>query len=321
VSEKRHPPSQRRRDEARRRGEVAVSPSLVGAGALLAATVALILTAGRASSALLALARHGFAGDGEPGALVDEAWRALAVALGPPLAAALAAALAIGMAQTRGLVTAAPLAPSGPRRRPVDGAPRALAFALVAAAASVIAARIEAPLVAQAAARPGAWLLGAAAAAIGRIALRVAVVMVAAGAVDYVLRRARLERSLWMTRAEAEQERREEEGDPRLAAERRRRHLALAGSRVADQVAASLVVVAADGAAAGLRADGARLVVTVAGERLVAARIVDLARRLHVAVRADVELAAAVATLAPGDAVPATLAERAWRIARLRENK
>jgi flagellar biosynthesis protein FlhB len=312
--EKRHPPSQKRRDEARARGEVAVSPALQGAMALTAAVATIVLSAGSAGARLIDFARHGFGGGVEPGALLDEAGRVFAWCAGPPLIAALAAAIAIGMVQTRGLITARPLFPTAPRRRPGEGVARPLAFAATAAAATAIALRLELDLAQRAVGAPGSWLLSATAAALGRIALRVGVVMVLAGLVDYAVRRARLERSLRMTRAEAEQERREEEGDPRLAAERRRRHRALSGSRLAEQVALSSVIVAAEGAAAGLRSDGNRLLVAAAGERLIAARIVDLARRLGVPVRFDVDLAPRLGPLAAGDAVPPPLTARSWEL-------
>jgi flagellar biosynthesis protein FlhB len=315
VSERRHPPSQRRLDEARRRGEVAVSPGLVGAAALVAAVAALLATARGSGERLISLSRRGFAGQGEPLALIDEAWRALAWTAGPVLGAALAAALAAGFAQTRGLFAVAPLLPAAPRRRPADGALRALAFGAVAAAAAAIAVRMEGEAAARALA-PGLSGLGGALEALGRVALRVGAALIAAGLVDWLVRHARWRRSLWMTRAEAEAEQREEEGDPRLAAERRRRHQALSGSRLADDVRAAEVVVSAEGTAAGLRRDGDRLLVAAAGERLVAARILDLARRFGVPVRLDVDLAPGMAALTPGDPVPSRFESRAWAVIR-----
>lgn len=310
---RRFPPSQRRREEARRRGDVAVSPVLVGWVALLAAVLSVGLTGPAIAGRLSAFTRRsiaaGFGRDPVPAALLDESVGLLIGCLGPVLLAAWAAAVAAGVVQTRGLLTLAPLAPDL-RRRPADGALRALALAVIAAAATALALRMEGDLALRAAAAPGAWVLGATLEALARVALRVGLVMVAAGGVDLLMRYQRRERGLLMTRGEVERERRDEEGDPRLAAERRRRHMALAGPSLVDQVAASLLIVAAEGVAAGIRSDGQKLIVAAAGERLVAARILDLARRFGVPVRYDATLAPHLAALTPGDPVPPPLAPR-----------
>jgi flagellar biosynthetic protein FlhB len=121
-----------------------------------------------------------------------------------------------------------------------------------------------------------------------------------------------------MTRAELRAERRHEEGNPQLRAERRRRHRALAGSSLVDDVARAEVVVAAEGLAVALRQEGARVRVVAGGDRLQAARIVDVARRLGVAVRGDPLLAAALSGLSDGDWVPPPHLERALRTIRSR---
>jgi flagellar biosynthetic protein FlhB len=111
-----------------------------------------------------------------------------------------------------------------------------------------------------------------------------------------------------MTRAERQAEQREEEGDPRLRAERRRRARAMSGRSLIEDLRKAHMVLAAEGVALALRQEGGGVRVVVAGERLQAARIVEIARRLGILVRSDDRLASRLAELKAGDWVPAHLA-------------
>lgn len=287
-----------------------MSPTLVSSAALVAAVGTLVAMGPATASRLLEFARRGYALASPPRALLDDAWSVLGWSVGPPLVAAFAAALVAGLAQTQGTITLGPLAPTALRRRPTDGALRALLLGATAALATALAFHLESEAARRVVEQGGQGALAATVAALGRVGLRVGAVMAAAGLVDLVARRALLERSLWMTRAEAEREHREEAGDPRVAAERRQRGQRVGASRLAEQVAASLVVLASEGVAAAIAihgdgdGDGERVLVAAAGERLVAARIVDLARRLGTPVRGDDFLAPRLAALSAGDAVP-----------------
>jgi flagellar biosynthesis protein FlhB len=300
------PPSEKRRREARERGEVAQSSLATGAAALAAGAAAVALGGAAAGAQIAQLMRASFAGAQPPtAALADAGWLLFRLAA-PVLAAAWLAAVLAGLAQTRGLFTAGAFrrrAPWPPWGEAAQGWP---AWALAAALALVVAAGAARFAAALAHADTVGAATRAAGEALRTLALRAAGLFALAGVVDYLVRRARLERALEMTRAEREAERREEEGDPRLRAEQRRRHRALAGSSLVDQVARAAVVVAAEGTAAALapsdEGDGVRVV--AAAEGLGAARLVDVARRLGVPVRGDALLAAALAPLRPGDAVP-----------------
>jgi flagellar biosynthetic protein FlhB len=306
---KRFPPSARRLEEARRRGDVAVSPALLGAAALAGGAGVLVVAAPASWQRLLLFARRAFTLDAAPAELLADGERALAAVLAPFAVGAVAAALVAGLVQTRGLVTLAPLAPRAPQRRAVDGALRALLLAIAAAAATAAAFGLEADVARRL--LHGTASLADALPALGRAVVRVAVMMIGAGVVDWLVRAAAARRALWMTRDEVERERREDEGDPRTAAERRRRAREGGGPRLVEQVASATVVVVSEGAAAGLGGDPARPIIAVSGERLVAARIVDLARRLGTPVRGDDELAPGLAPLASGYAVPPPLRARA----------
>jgi type III secretion system FlhB-like substrate exporter len=71
------------------------------------------------------------------------------------------------------------------------------------------------------------------------------------------------------------------------------------------------VILAAEGMALALRQEGAGVRVVVASERLQAARLVEVARRLGLLVRGDDRLASALAELRAGDWVPAPHLPRA----------
>jgi flagellar biosynthesis protein FlhB len=135
------------------------------------------------------------------------------------LSAALGA-LAIGLAQTRGLFTLKAIG----RRKDLEREGRSTAWALAACLVllGVLVARELAVGFARSRGTDGAVTIVLH--ALGRLGPRALLLIAAAGLGDWAWRRLRLERALRMTRGEVERERREEEGDPRLKAERRRRH-------------------------------------------------------------------------------------------------
>jgi flagellar biosynthesis protein FlhB len=282
------PPSAPRREEARRLGQVASSGLLTGAAALFAGGLALAAIARPALGRLVELARRAFSGElpveaglGRVLALVS--WIVLPVAV-----AALVGAAAAGAAQTRGLFTTGAFE----RRAPEEAAGLPLAAWALAAALLVLAVTSARRALGGVEALETLWP-------------RWILLFAAAGAGDFLMRRARVERSLWMTRAERRAEEHEEEGDPRLRSERRRRHRALGGRSLVDDLKRAQVVLAAEGVALALRREGAGVRVVGAGERQQAARLVEIAQRLGVPVRGDDRLASALAELRAGDWVPA----------------
>ena len=146
-----------------------------------------------------------------------------------------------------------------------------------------------------------------------RIALEIAAALLAFGTVDLALQRRRHRKALMMTRDEVRRETKEEEGDPRHRAERRRLHrgIALAGpvSR------AACVVVNPTHLAVALehrRGSDEAPVVLAKGAGAQAERIRTLARRSGVPTVRDVTLARALFRLAEvGEAIPEDLFEAA----------
>jgi len=281
------PPSEGRRREARRVGQVPHSPLLTGAAALAGGGLALALTARPATVRLAQLARRCFSGELPAAAGLGQVLSLVTWIVLPVATAALAAAVAAGMAQTRGLVTA------GAFERRTDEEPVALPLAGWALSGALLLFAILS----------GRRALGGVD-ALESLWPRVVLLFGAAGVADFLLRRARVERSLMMTRAERRAEARQDEANPLLRAELGRRHRALSGRSLVDDLQKAEVVLAAEGVALALRREGAGIRVVMAAERLQATRLVEVARRLGLMVRGDDRLASALAELRAGDWVP-----------------
>ncbi len=220
----RFPPSPRRLREARARGEVAHSSLLSGAAALAAGGVAAAFVARPAVERVTLLLRRAVGGHARAAEILPTV---NAIVL-PVALAIFVAALAAGLVQTRGLFAWSAL---GHRADRDEEALPVIGWA--AAAFLALAALATLRVVIASAARADALEPVAAVAVTGLRSLwpRALVVLALAGLGDFAWRRARLYDSLSMTRAERERERREEEGDPRLRAERRRRHRALTADK------------------------------------------------------------------------------------------
>ncbi|HVU51703.1 MAG TPA: EscU/YscU/HrcU family type III secretion system export apparatus switch protein, partial [Polyangia bacterium] len=240
--------------------------------------------------------------------------------------------LAVGLAQTRGLVLApvrldlGRVGSADAWRRLFDGR-AALAVGqglLKVALVGAVAALALRPLVGAVVGLTGApagRLLEALGALAGRLALRLAAAGVALGAADAFLVARRHRRGLRMTREEVKREHRESEGDPAHRGERQRLHREVLEQRMVEEVRkADFVVVNPEHIAVALRydADGdAAPVVVAKGERLVAERIKQIAREAGVPIFRDVGLARALAELAEGGEIPAELYEAVAEILRV----
>jgi flagellar biosynthesis protein FlhB len=330
----RFPPSAKRLREARAEGNVAYSPLLAAAAALAAGTLALALTARAATGRVTALARHawGRAASVHASEPLREAIREpireivpmLSAILLPILLAIGSAALLAGLAQTRGLFAWRAL--GRPRRDGNGDGDEALplvAWATALLLALVLVVPLRAVLVAGARATTLDGAVAAALHGLAALAPRALVVLALAGLGDFAWRRARLMQALAMTRAERERERREEEGDPRLRAEQRRRQRAVMRDSLVDDVARAQVVLLAEGLAVALHeVDGtARIAASVAGagagdERLRAQRLSAIARRLGLPLRLDDALVEALAPLPSGAPVPDVWQARALTLIR-----
>jgi flagellar biosynthesis protein FlhB len=266
------PPTPKRLQSARRRGQVVFSRDLTSALAVAAALAALWLSGAATVARLLAYQRSalraatsGFDASEALGAALAALGRALAW----PLIAAVAVALGAGLLQTRGLFVLGGGRLDGGRvslgagwRRLMEGGAASgvvSGLARVAAVGAVAWLTLR-PWLADLAGLAGVatprWSAAWGALAV-RLAGRLAVAGVLLGAVDVVVAARRHRWALRMTRTEVERERRETEGDPAARAERGRlrRHLD-EQQMMADVREASVVVVVAAEAVAQAVAEG-----------------------------------------------------------------
>jgi len=297
------PATPRRLEEARKRGQVARSPELTGAVAVLAGAIALEVFGGALFGALAGRMRDGLSNLDASGA--DDVVRACAAMIAPvaPIVAiVLAGGVAVGLAQVGFLFTT-----PGASRPSFDASRlwspgRAFAAAvrivvvLAVMAGTVWSERaslveIEQPVVAA-----GRLAL--------TMALRGAIALVVLGLADYAWRRRAHEQSLRMTPQEARDERREHEGDPEARRRRRDVQRRLAMERMVTRVERASVVLTADGFAVAVEivADAAR--VAAKGTGAVACDIRERARAHAVPVMESAAAAAIYRRSDVGDTVP-----------------
>ncbi|WP_432255223.1 EscU/YscU/HrcU family type III secretion system export apparatus switch protein [Limimaricola sp. AA108-03] len=312
AAEKSHEPSQKKLDEARKRGEVPRSTDLITAagygGLVLAGLAAGPMIAQALGTALMApldragtLARDAFAGGGRAvaGGLI---W-AVAGAIWPLFVAPAALALLAVLAQ-RGLVFApGKIRPKPDRISPIKGLGNkfgraglfefAKSFAKLVLYCVVLAIylRRQMPrLLGQMQLSPGQI-----AAEMGRLCLGlmslVLLVALALGALDLLFQRAEHLRHNRMSRKELTDETRESEGDPHLKGQRRQKGVEIAMSQmIAEVPKAEVVMVNPTHYAVALawdRAAGGAPRCVAKGVDAMAARIREVAAEAGVPLRSD----------------------------------
>ena len=175
----------------------------------------------------------------------------------------------------------------------------------------------------------GSVIAGRAMSAIFELVVTIALLLAAVALADWIIERRRAASSLRMTRQEVKQEYKEQEGDPQIRAQRRARARQLAFARMMDQVAiADVVVINPIRLAVALKYDPKTMHaprIVAKGQRLMAARIRELARKHNVPIIEDVPLARALFPRPLGAEVPAHLYKAVARIlvlvARIRAGK
>jgi len=326
-------PTPRRLREARRRGEVARGRDLSAMVGLLAGLLALAVGAPAGTASLIAMVRcaveravsAGWPASPEPSIWLnvqEGAVSLLRTAL-PICGAAAIAVAAVGWIQVGGLFSVRVWSPRLERIDPFRGLRRicslgqALQMSLGLCRAAAIAALVGWELARSAprlAGLPGLGpigLLRSCAPWALSLVVRAALLSVAFGLVELGLARLRHQRSLRMTREEVERDRKEEEGDPRHRAERRRLHRAIASA--GPLARATCLVVNPTHFAVALhhaRSSEAAPQVIAKGAGRQARRLRAAARRAGVPVIRQVALARALHQLAEvGDEIPEELYE------------
>jgi flagellar biosynthetic protein FlhB len=314
--EKREAPTQRKRQEARRKGQVFQSAELSAAVGLLAVYYAVRLTGPRMAelaSSLLVEHWQTF----PPIDSVDAAqalfWPAVrwAGAMAWPLAAvAMGASLVVGTAQTGLSFNGNLLAPKLERLNPLTGMQRLVSRrTLVEGAKAVLKVTLVGAVVWGALQRrAGLWptlglmhplrAVGLVAEAVHGVALPAGLVLLGLGAFDFAYQWWEHERDLRMTRQELKDELKDTEGRPEVKAAQRTRQRLLARRRMMAAVAkADVVVTNPIHFAVALKYDLERAPapeVVAKGRDLMAARIVEAAKKHRVAIVPNVPLAQAL---------------------------
>lgn len=262
AEERTEAPTPRRRREAREKGQVARSNDLGGAVVLLAALIALYYLGQPIMFRLLEVMRYCL-GDPNPGLLRAEAMPGLTlnaiVALGyvvlPLLLVMVLAAILAQVAQIGWSPTSKPLMPSLMRLNPVAGfsrffSARHLVQLLFSIVKTVIVAwmawytlRDRYPLVISSAALHHWGVVAMLAELMFTLAMRLAILLLILGIVDYAYQRYRHEKDLKMTKQEVKDEMKSMEGDPKIKQKRRTLQIQLAIQRMRAAVPRADVVV------------------------------------------------------------------------------
>lgn len=164
----------------------------------------------------------------------------------------------------------------------------------------------------------GGQMAGRALNAMFELGVAIAILLALVALADWIIQRRRAMASIRMTKEEVKQEYKESEGDPHIRAQRKARARALAFGRMMDDVAkADVVVVNPIRLAVALRYDPKTMrapTIVGKGQRLMAARIREIARRNNIPIIEDVPLARALFPRPVGAEVPADLYRAVARI-------
>ncbi|HLU24490.1 MAG TPA: flagellar biosynthesis protein FlhB [Longimicrobiales bacterium] len=331
FQEKTEAPTPRRREDARKKGQVARSPEVTTAILLLVAAVVAQVSIRPLTETVVAIfghsARMGAAMPvGIPGTaewVRGIGWQVLGVVAVPTLALA-ATAVLVGAAQARGVLSLKPIEPDWSRLAPHNNLKRifgirslaelgksvlklvivgcAVYFALSSAWEELLALPQKSPAaLAEVARRYGVRVLMTAGAA-----------YLALAAADYFFQLRQFEKSLRMSREEVKQEHKETEGDPMIRARLRSMGRALARRQMLRAVpTADVVVTNPTRIAVALKYDPAKApapIVLAMGQRKIAQRIREIALAAGVPIVENRPLARAMlASCRVGQPIPVEL--------------
>jgi len=321
----------RRREEARKRGEVARSPELAGAGALLGALLAMRLCWDGIARAAVEVAQWAMRDCAQWEPTVECAVGLLRCAIGhaarmagPAAVGACIAAVAVNLGQTGFLISGHPLTfqwnrlslPQGVRRlfsmRSYVSVLRSLVKLVAVVLVTYIFLRHRWTVVlgmAQGTATAAGGTLGL---LTWGLIVRVAGALLVIALADYLYQRRDHEKKLRMTRHELREEHKRTEGDPLVRSRIREQQRAVARHRMFQAVKkAKVVIVNPTDLAVALRYETGRTpspVVVAKGRRLMAERIRREAERHGVAIVHNRELARALYRSVPvGRQIPPEL--------------
>jgi flagellar biosynthetic protein FlhB len=294
-------PTPKRRNEARKKGQVAKSADLNGALVLLAGLFAISLLGPKSVGVMETSMREGLANVADPhalmtgaglGSLFSATLRSVALGLGPLAAVCLAAGVLANVGQVGIRPATHALKPDPKKLNPVAGAKNLFGMRMFfeggksiakVSVVGVIVALALAPKLTQLASTVGTGpaAIGAMVAdMVFSIVQRAALAYLAIGAIDYAYQRWRHEKGLRMSKQEVKQEVKQHALPAEVRGALRRRQLQAARARMMAAVPqADVVIVNPTHFAVALRYDGLRPApeVVAKGQDLVALQIRKLA--------------------------------------------
>lgn len=323
----------KRRRDAREKGQVAKSMDLVTAILLLVGFYSLYLACGYIMGEIRGMMTYSFREMGNFEIEVSSVQGIMMFYLeffakiaGPVAGAAFLAALLANVAQVGFLVTSEPLTPKMDRLNPIEGFKRLFSLrSIVELIKSIIKLVVIGylpykeikgtfgdfynmlPMDFNVIADGLGWQ-------IFKIAMEIGGVLFVLALFDYAYQKWEYEDSLKMSKYDIRQERKESEGDPKIKSEIRRRQMEMAFKRMMSAVPeADVVITNPTHYAVALKYDygtgsGTAPEVVAKGKDLIAKRIISLAEENGVAVRRDPPLARRLYKLCEvGDMIPAEL--------------
>ncbi|UCD28314.1 MAG: EscU/YscU/HrcU family type III secretion system export apparatus switch protein [Planctomycetota bacterium] len=248
-------PTPRRRREARQRGQIGKSADLTGSVVLLGGVIALYVFGQKILERLLLVTRGCFGGSTEVMTDAHQAVPTLSAAFNetvamvlPVMLMVLVLALVTSFAQVGTLFTSKPVRPSLARLNPFTGLKRIFSGrSLVQLLMGIVKLSLlsliaywtlssRAEVLAKASTMHHLPMLAVMAEVVFVLGLRLAVVLLGLGIIDFIYQRYRAEKDLKMTRQELKDELKRMEGDPQIKQKRREVQQQITFQRIQDAV-------------------------------------------------------------------------------------
>jgi len=262
AQDKTEAPTPRRREEARNRGQIGKSTDLAGAVVLLGGMIVLYVMGQKILERLLVVTKGCLGANPlsmtDPGQAVPTlaaAFQEVAAMCLPMMLTVLVLALVTAFAQVGVLFTFKPIIPSWSKLSPINGVKRmfnARAFVqllmgiakmalLTAVAYWTLKGRVD--VLAQAATLSHLSIVAVAADILFTLGIRLAIVLLILGIIDFIWQRYKTEQELKMTKEEVKDELKRMEGDPKVKHKRREVQMQIAIQRIRSAVPKADVVI------------------------------------------------------------------------------
>ena len=326
-------PSQKKIDEARKKGQVAVSRDLGSGVVFIVIFVAVAMTAAKWNAGLIGYFKTSIGLATQPDSVTPALVRGLMAMLDAcivPLCAGFITAIAIGFMQTGGLFATEALMPDIEKLMPnfkkfisinlLVEVVKGFVKVTLAAAAAYVAIKPMIGALANLTGQSPTNIMVLVGYGLEQVGNKIIIVVAIVGFGDYMWQRHSHMKKLRMSRQEQKDEYKQSEGDPEHKAERKRLHKEIMETRMVNEVKkANFVVVNPTHIAVAIKYDkdnDAAPTVLAKGELLLAERIKQVAREAGIPIFRDVSLARALKDVEEGDEIPEALYEAVAEILR-----